>query len=295
MKILYSAGNRASAGVQLKRFLTHANKHEVRIAAYSLAIQFVPFIDWTLDALQTRNSFKKKEVNDLFEHTGVPNINLESAEQFLDDLSEWMPDIIISDGEPIAAHAAHTLGIELWYCSPLHLLDGVIWEYSKSLYKKELDKTLLQLQAMPAAEKYLVYSPFGDVANFPLLANGYEWTTPYIKDLKEFRCADLNRCQSPGIERFKKQFSNGFFCAGETSYIADAFYRNNPVYISPSMTDPEGLLNALFAEQYNVGVDLGSIDNDRYAIRCLKNMPTLPNLELDIQNFPKLHEILEKI
>ena len=127
----------------------------------------------------------------------------------------------------------------------------------------------------------------------PLLAEGFSWVTPYNKKPQRVQCADKRRRQSDGLELFEKYFHNGYFCTGETSFICDAVYAKCPVYISPSPNDAESLLNALFCEYYELGVDIGKVDNKRYALRRLDNLPSLPEITLSIQRYPKLHELLE--
>src|SRR3972149_8175654 len=100
MKILYSADNRPGASIQLQRFLSQT-KETVRIAAYLPAHRYLEKIDWTLDALRTKNHFRKNQVNELFGYTGLPFVDLENIERLLDDVVAWSPDLVISDAEPI--------------------------------------------------------------------------------------------------------------------------------------------------------------------------------------------------
>lgn len=264
MKILYGAGNRVGANFQLVRFLAH-NKHQIKIAAYLKSSESLYHVDWTLDALiNTLTPKQTSDVNQLFGHSGVPNINLSQAEILLSEIDDFSPDLVISDGESIIAHAAQSLSIPLWYCSPLHLLDGVEWERGQLRYTSLLGATRKFLETLPKAEKTFIYSPLGDLKNSPSLKSGYEWISPYRLEKFTSEISNKNIAIIPNQKRisaltkilncvdsdlllfteFKDKFSKiqsfdikddelyrkllgecrWFFTTGETSYLADAVY-----------------------------------------------------------------------
>ena len=104
MKIVYSAGDRTGSDSQLVRFLEHAsNKHEIKIAAYFKSSESLPHIDWTLDALHYKPSNRYK-IKKLLGHGGAGFLNLNATKTLLNDISEFGPDLIISDGEYIGWH-----------------------------------------------------------------------------------------------------------------------------------------------------------------------------------------------
>jgi hypothetical protein len=219
MKILYSAGNRLGANVQLHRFLTNlSGEHTIRIAAYVKSSSSIRHINWTLDALHYKIVPKKrsKDLQKIFGHK-VPLININNATIFLSEVVDFEPDLIISDGEPISAHIAKTLGVRLWYCSAVHLLDGIDWESGQLRYLSLLENTRKLLSKFPEAEKILVYSPFGDIKFRPTLKNGYEWVEPYyiktnnvqpIKQENVFVLNDFNRF--PYLTRIFNSLSKRF-------------------------------------------------------------------------------------
>lgn len=193
MRILYSASNRIGSNVQLQRFLTNlSEKHTVRISAYMKSSSSLKHIDWTLDSLHYKQIPKKRsrEIQDIFGHKGVPLVNKENLNIFLSEVDVFDPDIIISDGESLSAHIAKALGIRLWYCSPLHMIDGIDWDKGQLRYQSLLENTRKFLYKLPEAEKILVYSPFGDASFRPILKTGYEWVVPYhietdnVKEIK---------------------------------------------------------------------------------------------------------------
>lgn len=303
MKILYSAGNRVGANSQLCRFLTSlGEEHTIRIAAYLKSSHSLSHINWTLDALHHKAIPKKrsKELQNLFGHSGVPVINVENATVFLSEAVEFEPDLVISDGEPIAAHVAKSVGAELWYVSSLHLLDGIDWSKGQLRYLSLLDNTRKALSKLPEPDRCFVYSPFGDVAFRPALKPGYEWITPYYFNsqpgnynynyvcvINEFeRFSSLIKIinslyekialVSPYNESFYnvesflnadnktyEQLLDGcrkIFTTGETSYVADALYNGKNVCVAPSLNDPEALLNAILVREYSVGSDVAQVE-----------------------------------
>jgi len=264
VKIVYSTGNRIGGDIQLKRFLNY-NEHDIKIAAYLRSSGSLTHVDWTLDALVHKHGKGvKTALNELFGHTGIPHIGLEEAASLMEDICDYDPDLIICDGEPIVANIAKSLDIKLWYCSPLHMLDGIQWERGQLRYFSLLDKTRKALSRLPKADKVFIYSPFGDIAFRPMLKAGYEWIRPYYHNVGGSRCSEgiavirdperisilskILNCVPPftftlfspfsynlshlesknisDVEKYKIALSNckWLFTTGETSFISDAIY-----------------------------------------------------------------------
>ena len=313
MKIVYAAGNRLGAGTQLYRFLEGAESNlTIKVAAYIKSSLLIDHIDWTLDALHNKFSEKKKDVlSEIFDHQNVPNVGISEVELLINEIEEFNPDLIISDGEPITAHIAKSLNIRLWYCSPLHLLDGIIWEHGQMRYSFSLGKTKKVLSRLPEADKKFIYSPFGDIAMRPMLKPGYEWIRPYhykmndsifkegiavIQDPKRISIlSKLLNCTSFDItlvSQFHYQLSHlysrnildlksyrkllsdcsWFLTTGETDYLSDAIYNNISICISPRMDDPEALLNATLCSYYRIGTNVGQVElMDKLALDEIEN------------------------
>jgi len=184
MKILYSAGNRVGAGLQLYEFLKSTN-HEVKVAAYSKSSQLLTHIDWTLDALFHKYSIcDRVKLTELFGTYNIPLSGTKEAQILISDIDDYAPDLVICDGEGLVANIAKSMGIKLWYCSPLHLLDGIKWERNQRRYLSSLEGTRKFLYKLPIADRTLVYSPFGDVHMRPILKEGYEWVRPYYHSIE---------------------------------------------------------------------------------------------------------------
>lgn len=268
MKIFYSAGNHLDNNQQLLRFVNNTN-HKVMVAAHLKSSESFTHIHWTLDALYNRLEIKnKQDIFDLLGHAGGPKVSIKQTEILLRELDDFGPDLIISNGEPVSAHLAKALAVKLWYCSPLHLLDGIEWERGDLRYLSLLANTKKFLAALPIAERTLVYSPFGDLLNCPALKPGYEWVQPYWVQAIEHKNQTQNFAIIPNKNRFSKLtkalncvnfdvtllsgFAENFthlqvksiddiavykealancnwlFNTGDTSYLADAIYNTIP-------------------------------------------------------------------
>lgn len=300
MKIFYSAGNYQDINQQLSRWLL-VNKHEVMIAAHLKSSESFLHVHWTLDALYNRLDNKNpQELFQLLGHTGAPKVSAKQVEILLREIDDFGPDLIISNGEPVSAHLAKALSVKLWYCSPMHLLDGVEWERGDLKYLSLLANTKKYFNKLPQADKILVYSPFGDLLNSPALKSGYEWIQPYsiqaIPKLKDQNIAVVpikNRlskltkvlnCVNFDLTLFTSfadTFThlkikpiddtnayqeglgncNWFFYTGGTSYLADAVYSAIPrVCAAPSLDDPESLLNGVLGKLYGLGDDIAQVE-----------------------------------
>lgn len=335
MKILYSCGNRVGANLQLQRFLENTS-HEVKVAAYLKSSQSLNHIDWTLDALShPYNRNDRNELAQIFGQQNIPAVGVEEVELLISDIHEYEPDLVICDFEPIVSHIASSLGLRLWYCSPVHLLDGIVWPSGWMRYAGLLAKTRQTLLKLPKSEKTFIYSPFGDLSNPPQIREGYEWVSPFAKigDKNsenigiavincltrisilskilncvppfnitlfcpvEYRLSHLEVQNIENIENYQWSLSNArwVFNTGETSLIADALYnRVASLCISPSLDDPEEMLNASLCHAYQLGVDVGRIEYlEKYATDHLKELYSQNCISQDIK--PKNLTLTERI
>jgi len=267
VRILYGAGNFSGSNIRLSRFLRHCpRRHEVRVAAHLRNHQYLDYIDWALDAVRTTRPNPKGRVADSFgdyQGTSIPRVNLNRFEEMLAELTEWDPQLVISDAEPVTAHIAKAFCAQLWLCSPLHLLDGIDWEFGHLNRSAVIKKTRRQLALLPKATKRLIYSPFADLSMRPMLKDGFEWVTPYA-DWDENPWTG-NRPEQNGFQFVRQALSKddkSFLTTGETSFVADAFYRRKVIAVSPHSWDAESTLNALLCEYFRVGHNLGEIGKD---------------------------------
>lgn len=332
MKILYSAGNRYGADTQLFRFLKHYSG-DIKIAAYIKSSQSITHVDWILDALDNDLIVRSNRSYLVFGHRPAPPVSTEELEILIKDVKEYSPDLIICDMEPVMSHIAKSLDIKLWHCSPIHLLDGTPRDSTK--YSASIENIRIYLSRLPRANRTFIYSPFCDIINRPKLNEGYEWISPYyiqvphigqdeniavINDdsriselsrllnclysfkLRLFSCFshNLSNIDSANIydeESYKEILKEcgWYFTTGDTNFVADAFYNNIKICISPNLKDPESLLNAILISTYGIGDDIGQVERMKsYAVeeitKSINNKNNRQNY-ININNHKKLHEL----
>lgn len=290
MRILYGASNRVGASFQLEGFLSHS-AHTVRVAAWLNGSQSIQTVDWTLDALKSKQA-----------------LNL-----FKEDVRQYRPDLVISDDEPYTAKLAHKLRIPLWYCSPIHLLDGVKWKFrTLSGYASPILDIRNTINGLPYAEKKLIYSPFGDLADPPTIRDDFEWVTPYHEKVanKNYNqtiafiagdrsLSDILKCYGDTLifKSFSDDYygalseSRRYFTTGSTNSLADAIYNNKQICISPNLNDYEEVLNAIGCSAFGVGSDIGQVEYmERFALEYVeKAFEKSKAYSVSIKN-KKLHE-----
>lgn len=308
MKILYSAGNRFGAGEELRRFLLDPPNVTIKTAAYSGPSRNIAYIDWTLDALHNKeDSRNPQDLVHLFGHTGIPRISVPGAELLIEEISEYQPDLIICDGEPIISHIAQTLGVSLWYVSPLHVLQGVEWSFNTCHYTALLETTRKMLKRLPPAQATFILSPFGSLGKLKL-KKGFNWLNPcgvssaqsveveniFISsnghrhsNLSKI-CSYLNSpvtTYTPLSRDYPGVKPSWYFTTGETSFIFDGIqFGAGRLAIAPDLTDPETLVNAFLCQEFGLGDDLAQVElMERYALHELErsqNRPRIPQTNL---------------
>lgn len=286
MKILYGASKRYGAALQLDYFLSKTS-HEIKVASYYEMSQSISHIDWLLDAVYTTNRRDLSDVEDIFGYKGIPLVRLDNITKFIDDVIAWEPDLFISDGEPITAHIAKLLNIDLIYSSSIYLLDGIVWHRGQFRYLNLLEKVSSSIKGHPRGISKLIVSPFGVLAKQPRLKNKYfRWVVPYYQPLSLVHNAEGVLIVMPDIERQEKvakilkgigvkfdvshpldkdyasKLSSSEFCltSGEANVVSDAIFSGKKLLVAPNRNDPEELLNALLCEINGIGKNLGQIE-----------------------------------
>ena len=311
-KILYSAGNRVGAGEILRRFLLSKPNCIIKTAAYIKSSYNIQFIDWTLDALidesmVTGNNLDKKDLIKLFDHDYLPNLIAKQAALLIEEVSAYAPDLIICDGEPILAHIAKSLNIELWYVSPLHLLNGIKWNFPGCHYFYYLENQRVAMDTWPKADKTFIYSPF---AWFGLkLKKGFQWICPdvianndpfidatFISTDHE-RIKDITNIVNCFNSNIKLNYINSkwLFTSGETSVISDGINSGvGRIAVAPRIDDPELLINAFLINKLRLGDDLSQIEfMDKFSINEIENSFLKPRMQYNL--FPKEKTLKEEI
>lgn len=315
MKILYASGNRVGAGVQAARIISNLKGHDVKVAGYVSAFDFLPSLDWCLNALEMKKNYYKK-INQLLGHQGCPIVNIKNLKHFIDDICFFEPDLIINDSEPITAHIAQTLDIKLWYCSPLYLIDGLYWGHVQKRNVDLLEKTNFALKKMPKAERTYIYTPFN-----VQIRDKYKIITPYYNSVydivKPYNLAIIpNKEREPKIKLFLKHYSilscspdknenynNQILSAktciidGDTSYLSDCLFNNKKFCTIPVNNGVENLLNANVADSLGYSKNFGQVEYLRKdGILAIKNyIKNDHRYQFKSNNQLFLHEEIEKI
>lgn len=290
MKILYAAGNRSSSGLQFQRIKEHISNHEIKLAAFSSATQFVSTIDFVLDYFYSfwhdRPSYKR------IVREGPVTKELET---YAASIAEFDPDLIIADQEPLTAAVGKFLKIPIWYCSPTHLMDGCFIRSQNYFYREQFRSFQYESRVWPEADRTFIYSPFSRLKIISL-QKGFEWIEPYsnikqsnVKDLNVaffsqresevfsifqaskfegpfFSNSKLNSSKIIGYSINDSEYnsllsqSKNVFCAGETSVISDALNNNSNIIVCPNVDDYETVINASLLREAEIGRELGQIE-----------------------------------
>lgn len=290
MKIIYAASNRIGANIQLSRFLEN-NNHEIKIAAYGKSSYDISHIDWNLNAVFVdgiiyRDSLTHKKYNQ------------KSIENIFKDVIEYSPDLIISDNEYIFGFISNEINIPLWYCSPLNLIDGIVWDFERLIYSYYFFQ--YKTNKLPKADKYLIYSPFCDIKNPPIIKDKYNWVRPYYNEIDSNII--INEIQRKeifnNILKYVKLNNDNIFTDGNTDNISDSIYSNKKILISPNIKNVESLVNSILVSKYNIGSNLGQVEllSMLNSIECIEkaNGKTYNEIELNGQNHLQLHEWVEE-
>lgn len=307
MKIIYSAGNRIGANTQLARFLDNIDetKHEVKTAAYLKSSYSLPAIDWNLNAIykNTPNNIKLYSLDNDKYKTDITT-------QLLNDVAEFNPDLIICDNEHIFALIAKDMGVPLWYCSPMLLSEGIVWDSAKKInYSYFVDLESIDKRGIfPEADKYLIYSPFCDLKKRPELKSyrdddwneicKYNWVRPYYNKVngnvfinETSRLLELNKT----IKYI--DLKEYYLTDGNTDNVADAIYSKKKIIITPSVKNREAMLNSIVLHKYKIGIDIGQVElMDRFCLDEIENAMgfNLKRIELQKSNNKQLHEIIDE-
>lgn len=289
IKILYAAGNRIDAEIQLLRFLNAIKDSSfvVKTAGYKKNHQFP--LDWNLEALL--NFMKPDRIS----------FDNDVLERYHKQVKAFDPDIIISDLEFFTNFIGDELNKPVWQVSPSLLYwsvvphekvhKGIYKNYSHLFDNHPFYEQLIK-NAIYNAQRVLVYSPFGDTEAPPKLKDYIEWVRPYhisgksratckhnvvattVKNEKKFvslvqqhedivlfsRYLDesFEGVTLKNINNLEEYGCNLFNCnfvahAGYTDFLSDAYYNNKQSIIHPNFFQKECVVNAFYSEHLGMG------------------------------------------
>lgn len=321
MKILYAAGDREGAEIQLTRFLNATSKknYNIKIAAYHKS-NFDLSVDWNLESLK-----------DIYSPSNLI-FNSEKLKTYYEQVRYFDPDLIISDLEIYTSYIATILNKKIWQVSPniIHYATPHKEKIAIGLYK--LYPHLFHQSALFErikniifnADRKMVYSHFGDTNVFNLV-NEFEWVRPYhVSGKRSLPCEhNVTACTFHNNKKFidylKKYkdtvlFSNfiyekydnvilkdiadqseyecnlkncNFFLSqGHADFLADAFYNGKYSIIMPNFQEQECITNALYSKFANLGTVVYNNDfiETKLSTHEVNLNPTIKYLHEHIEN-----------
>ena len=278
MRILLGGGNFKGSNIMLSRFLENLTEHEVKICAWYRNHQYLPHIDWCIDALQ-----KHSTKNYFYIHHGIkgPSVDHDVAIEVLDDIVDWDPELVISDCEAFTACAAKALNVPLWYCSSMLQFNGIEHVYGE-INNNAFLQTRDILKGLPKGDVYLVYSALCEISSPPTLREGFEWVRPYFKEpYDKVLSSELSEVADIGTVIPDEYL----LCSGETSFVADCLYSGKPFYVCPDPTDQECLLNAQMLQHHKCARNIGRPKSLEFVKNQVEKPNPAPHLHLQNWNF----------
>lgn len=286
MKILYAASNNENAKIQLSRFVRamEGKPHTVKIAAYKKSSPNIN-IDWTLDCLQ--NIFKPEHVNldnDNFV-TYYDQVRYYKPDLIISDLEFFTSHVANTLGTTLWQCSSSMVHFALSSDYKYNL--GVFKGYAY-LFNKNPQHIQRLINIMDNSSRNLLYSHFGDTRSPPKIKHQFEWVRPYhqvgklskpcqhnivagtlesnkriielLSSYPDSVCfSDFYHETYPNpavkdIRNHEEYFcnlknSNLFVNAGQTSFLADAFYNNKYSAVLVNAEDPECVVNSAISEK----------------------------------------------
>jgi len=325
MKILYAASENENAKIQLSRFLQaiEDKPYIVKVAAYKKSSPKVN-IDWTLDCL--KNIFKPEYVtldNDNFV-TYFEQVKYFKPDLIISDLEYFTSHIASVLGIPLWQCSSSIINLALTNEEKYNL--GVFKHYAYLFVRNEL-QTDRYVNVITNSDMSFVYSHFGDSQYPPKMKAGFEWVRPYhvvgkvsipcqhnvvaaslgsnkkmiglLKSYPDSVCFTefFETHANPAVKDIRNQQeyfcnlrnSNLFVCAGQTSFLADAFYNGKYSAVLTNLLDPECVVNSTISERLGLSTSVYQTSDD---LQPMMNKPIIPSLK---ENIKYLHERIEEL
>ena len=290
MKILYAASNNQNAKIQLERFLkaVQDKPYQIKIAAYKQSMPRAS-VDWTLDCLL--NMFKPDlisiEENDNLQ-TYFDQVKYFAPDLVISDLEYFTSYIASLLNITLWQCSSSIINYALTTKEKYNL--GLFKRHAHTFNRNPL-QTQRHINALSNSNWNGVYSHLGDSAVPPALKEGYEWVRPYHQIGKvsipcqhnvvagmtdtNIKILDLIKRNSdavafmndaPGrynnvivkpLDNQEEYFCNLknshlFVCAGQTSFLADAFYNGKYPAVITDYKDAECILNSEISENFRL-------------------------------------------
>jgi len=327
LKILYAAANNENAKIQLARFMKamEGKPYSIKVAAYKLSSPQNTSIDWTLDCLQ--NIFKPEHVtldNDNF-ITYYNQVKYYNPDLIISDMEYYTSEIATSLGTAIIQCSSSLINFAFTNEYKYDL--GVFKTYA-ILFNKNPLHTQRMVNILDNSNCNYIYSHFGDCEAPPNIKPGYSWVRPYHSVGKvavpcqhnvvagtlgsnkqlitllrpyadsicftDFQGETFANPIIKDIGNMEEYFCNLkncnlFACAGQTSFLADAFYNGKYSAVFTNLEDPECVVNSTISKRLNLSSSIYNVSEDL--------LPLMNNQVKSITNekIKFLHEIIEEL
>lgn len=323
LKILYAAANSENSKIQLIRFLQAVqNKpYIIKVAAYKISSPQIQ-IDWTLDSLLNilRPSLYSTD-NDNFS-IYFDQIKNFDPDLIISDLEYFTSYIGHSLDIPVWQCSSALTNFAL-----VNKYDIGLFKTYSYILNRDFSYMQRMINIIDNSEYNFVYSHFGDINCPPQLKDNFSWITPYHQigklsipckhnivagSLKNYKpilqllnnyedCVMFSEDQSETYKYVKlkniheqhEYFCNLrnsklFVCAGQSSFLADAFYNKKHSIVVPCLTnDITSIINTGISEKLGLSSTLYTSDSIANYLEIV--VPTTNNYQ------PLLHEKIEEI
>lgn len=324
MKILFAISDRPSAWLQASIVLNELRPfHQVRFAGYKSLYPHIKNIDYNLSALKISSENIGKKYN-----ITLTPCDYQVFKSYLKVISDYSPDLIISDHEEYTLAAANILKIKSWNVSPLNLIYhwfpvAMRYHYDFLLYYYKR-QTLRYNRDFFWGDMNLTYSPLCHM-KIPMdwRFKKITWVRPVMPNISyvDGPVSVLNTLDRPKLESYFDQVPDIYnqinpdpynitisnkinFTTGESGYlygmlldknhIKDPDYR---VHIVPNLNDIETVMNAVVIKNNQIGTDFGQIESmQEHSIKridfALNNTEKLP-LNFKLTHAPHYREYIK--
>lgn len=244
LKVLYAANNYLSSFYSLRRFLSVYGKfYNIKVAGFTPSIQSLN-VNWNLDCLL---DFRDK-------NHSISILHNDNYAFYAREINRFSPDLIISDLEVYTSLIGLNACIPVWQVSPSLLYYGVgdnreINKYFSAIINPSVRFEECMTYILNNSDKKLVLSHLGDIAQPPVLKEGYQWVRPNLQPNQSVR----ESCAIGYADAFYEEFQfDKPIRYDDTESIITTFYQNK-------YNDALNLNNVNYLSQYLKDTDIKSI------------------------------------
>lgn len=289
LKILYSAGNNSNARIQLARFLNAVpGEHLIKIAAFKSSSPKNVSVDWSLDCLLDIFNPEVPYADNNNLSIYYDQVKRFSPDLIISDLEHFTSHIANLLNIPLWQCSSSLINFAL---SKKQKAGSQLRNRYAYLLERFSDLPKWQTNIINNSDRNFVYSHFGDISEPPELNINFEWIKPYHQigkksipcqhnlvagslrnnklifnllqrhpDSVAFTEFPQERYQNFHLKNINNQEeyfcnlsnSNLFFCEGQTSFLADAFYNDKHAGIMINFEDLECIINGVYSEYFGL-------------------------------------------